>query len=347
VSSLITDMPTERSAARRAIEAVGARPVLFEDLGAQDIPAEQAYLSGVRTSEIYVGLWGARYGVRMADGYSATHAEFLEAERHGLRLCLFVDSYSTGEMDGPQRDLIASARNLYTTSPWSDPQDLETRLRRRLEDLATEDLTPWVRVGRAIFRAHEIENDGRQISISASVHSGSVHAELVRLREQRAGSVPFASPGDARSVRVSDVTTRTVSTARHDEQIVLTPDGYQSSSMRTSINNVSADEVTRRALSDGLFDTSLLGGASWTTPADPLMPLRGLSLDDSLLRPVARLLLTEYLLRDGMASTVDAFALGPSHQGVRRLRATWTPRQQYTNLPEPAPLTIDGSVTGL
>src|SRR5664280_3291769 len=90
VSSLITDMPGERSAVRAAIEAVGATPVMFEDLGAQDVSAEHAYLSGVRSSEVYVGMWGPRYGVRMLDGYSATHAEFVEAERNGLRLCLFV-----------------------------------------------------------------------------------------------------------------------------------------------------------------------------------------------------------------------------------------------------------------
>ncbi|MHA3019662.1 DUF4062 domain-containing protein [Mycobacterium sp. BMJ-28] len=113
---------------------------MFEDLGAQDISAEQAYLSGVRRSEIYVGMWGPRYGVRMPDGYSATHAEFLEAERNGLRLCLYVHDEQSGAMDGAQRDLIASARNLYTTSPWSYPADLERRVRRRLEELAAEDL---------------------------------------------------------------------------------------------------------------------------------------------------------------------------------------------------------------
>lgn len=106
VSSLITDMPGERPAVRAAIEAVGATPVMFEDLGAQDVSAEQACLSGVRSSEVHVGMWGPRYGVRTGDGYSATHAEFLEAERDGLRLRLFVHGETSGEMDGPQRDLI-------------------------------------------------------------------------------------------------------------------------------------------------------------------------------------------------------------------------------------------------
>jgi Domain of unknown function (DUF4062) len=345
VSSLITDMPAERAAVRAGVETVGATPVMFEDLGPQDVSAEQAYLSGVRSSDIYVGMWGPRYGVRMPDGYSATHAEFLEAERNGLRLCLFVHGEASGEMDGAQRDLIQGARNLYTTSSWSDPPDLGQRVRRRLEDLAAEELTPWVRVGRAVFRATEIVNDGRSISITAEVRTDAVHTELVRLRDQRAGSLPFASPIDARNVRLAELSTRTLSTIGHEERLVLTAEEQRPVNMRASINGVSADEVTRRALSDGLFGTSTLGEAAFLArPIDPLQPLRGLNLDDSILRPVARLFFTERLLTEAMASRIDSFALGPSHQGSRRLRATWTPPQVYVNEPDPTPLSIDGTV---
>jgi len=50
VSSLIRDMPEERAAVRATIEAVGAAVVIFDDLGAQDISVELAYLSRVRSS---------------------------------------------------------------------------------------------------------------------------------------------------------------------------------------------------------------------------------------------------------------------------------------------------------
>lgn len=323
---------------------------MFEDLGAQDISAEQAYLSGVRTSEVYVGMWGVRYGVRMPDGYSATHAEFLEAERSGLRLCLFVNGESGREMDGSQRDLIQGARNLYTTSPWGGAADLERGVRRRLEELAAEELAPWVRVGRAVFRAREITNDGKMVSLTAAVRSDAVHAELVRLRDGRASGVSFASPHAATPVQVSALTTRTVSTIGHDEQMTMLVQEQRGSSMRASINGISADEVGRRALSDGLFGTSLLGGQQmgWLArPIDPLAPLRGMHLDDVVLRPVARLLFAERLITDQAASSIDAFALGPSHQGARRLRAIWTPPRMYANAPDPAPVAIDGSVVGL
>lgn len=349
VSSLITDMPDERAAVRAAIESVGATAVMFEDLGAQDISAEQAYLSGVRSSEVYVGMWGSRYGVRMPDGYSATHAEFLEAERYGLRLCLFVHGEASGEMDGAQRDLIQGARNLYTTSPWSDPEDLGRRVRRRLEELAAAELAPWVRVGRTLFRAREVTNDGKTIALTAAVRSDAVHAELVRLRDNRAGGVPFASPHTALPGQIVELSTRTVSTIGHEERLTLVAQEQRGSTMRASINGVSAGEVGQRALSDGLFGTSLLGQQmGWMArPIDPLAPLRGLGLDDSVLRPVARLLFAERLITDQAASRIDSFALGPSHQGARRLRATWTPPQVYVNEPDPAPVSIDGTVTGL
>lgn len=349
VSSLITDMPDERAEVRRAIESVGATAVMFEDLGAQDVSAEQAYLSGVRSSEIYVGMWGSRYDVRMPDGYSATHAEFLEAERGGLRLCLFVHGEAGGDMDGSQRDLIQGVRNLYTTSPWRDPADLGRRVRRRLEELAAEELAPWVRVGRALFRAREITNDGKTISLTAAVRSDAVHVELVRLRDSRSGGVPFASPHTALPVQIVELSTRTVSTIGHDERLTLVTQEQRGSSMRASIDGLSADEVFQRSLSGGPFGTSTLGQQmEWLDrPIDPLEPLRGRGLDDSVLRPVARLLFAERLITEQAASRVDSFALGPSHQGGRRLRATWTPPQVYVNQPDPAPVSIDGTVSGL
>lgn len=349
VSSLIGDMRGERAAVRTAIEVVGAIPVMFEeDLGAQDISAEQAYLSGVRTSEIYVGLFGPRYGQRMADGNSATHAELLEAEREGLRLCLFVNGESSGEMDGAQRDLIGGVRNLYTTSPWKDAEDLGRRVARRLRDLASEELAPWTRVGRTVFRAREFTNDGRTISITADILSPAVHAELVRLRDSRS-TVPFASPHDARPVQFTDLSTRTISNARHEETVTLTAGENNARRMPMSINGVSADEVLRRSLSDGLFGTNELGTeVGWLSqPIDPFEEIRGLALDDAILRPVARLLFVERMLSDGSAARVDSFALGPAHQGVRRLRVAWTPPQIYSNVPDPEPRSLEGQVSGL
>jgi hypothetical protein len=44
---------------------------------------------------------------------------------------------------------------------------------------------------------------------------------------------------------------------------------------------------------------------------------------------------------------IDSFALDPSLRGQRRLRATWTPPRVHVNGPDPSPLSIDGTVSGL
>ena len=349
VSSLITDMPEERAAVRSSIVSVGATPVMFEDdLGAQDVPADSAYLAGVHSSEVYIGLWGERYGVRMSDGYSATHAEFLEAERYGLRLCLFVHDEGTGEMDGAQRDLIASARNSYATSGWADPADLAERVKRRLRDIAAQELSPWVRVGRTVFRAAQIDDDGRTITVAADVRSNAVHAELERLREYRSSDVPFAAPHLARRVQIAGLGSRTVSGATHHETLTLTVQEHHGASMRYSMNGMSADDIARQTLEDGLFGKTTLRETHFLqAPVDPLEPIRGLGLDDAIVRPVARLLITEHLITTEAVSTVDAFILGPKRQGQRKLRVTWTPGNPYIDAPDPHPVTVEGSVTGI
>ena len=50
---------------------------------------------------------------------------------------------------------------------------------------------------------------------------------------------------------MAELSTRTVSTIGYEEHLVLTAQERRSSSMRMSLNGVSAEEVTRRALSDG------------------------------------------------------------------------------------------------
>lgn len=148
---------------------------------------------------------------------------------------------------------------------------------------------------------------------------------------------------------MTELSIRTISTIAHEERLTLVAQERRSPHMRAALNGISADEVARRALSDGVFGTSTLGEqASWLArPTDPLAPLRGSDLDDSVMRPIARLLFAEQLITDGSASRIDSFAIGPAHQGARRLQATWTPPQIYVNEPDPAPLSIDGTVTGL
>jgi hypothetical protein len=351
VSSLITDMPKEREAARRAIESVGAQPVMFEEeLGAQDVSSYDAYLGGVQSSSIYVGLLGARYGVRTSRGQSATEEEFREAERLGLRLCVYVNT-GTDEVDGAQRDFIAGTQNLLTTSPWTDPADLERRIARRLADLAAEELAPWVRLGDVVFRATKIISDGQSIRVEADIRDPRIAARLNEIRDGRLSDVRFTSSDESRAVQVRELASSMTSTVTRTVSLTLVagqPDQHMNwGSVQTNGVTYSSEDLARMGMSDALFGTTTLPSFhGLTSKGDPLAPLRGKGLVDTVVRPVARLLVTEKLLRDG-ASHVDSFTLGPSRNGKRVARLTWSPARQYTNVPAPKPITIEGEIAGI
>jgi hypothetical protein len=352
VSSLITDLHAERDAARVAIQSVGALPVMFErDLGAQDVPADRAYLDGVRESRIYVGIFGPRYGVRLESGRSATHDELAEAERLGLRLCLFTSGYGSAVMDRDQRDVIDGLRNLYTTSSYTNPDDLRERLEQRLTDIAAEEILPWVRIGRLLVRAGSISSSGETIAVTATVSDRSILAEL-KLLDQRRETVPFATHLDAFDVQVQQVASSITTATTTDVTVTLQRRRSQGSSGvgRMHVNGISPDDIVTWSLSDGMLGTSLLPnerfGGLWRAE-NPLSALAGLGVPERSLRPIAQVLLTEFLIRNDHASAVEPLDLGPSHQGSRAMKLTWRPPRQYSNSPESTPITLKGQIRGV
>jgi phosphotransferase system HPr-like phosphotransfer protein len=354
VSSLIVDLPAEREAARLAIEAVGATPVMFEDLGGQDISAQKAYLAGLRSSSVYIGIFGSRYGIRLASGYSATEEEFRLAQQLGIRIGIFTKGADSVEMDGGQRDLIAGVRNALTTSPWTDPTDLRLRIERRLRDLAAEELAPWVRLDDTVFRAREITSDGTSVTIHADVRDARVSARLVELRDARRSDVRFTYADESRLVQIKSISSTMTATSGRDLTITLNVREQQGQGMRMGSTTIggtsySAEELAKRSLSDTLFGTNTVPNqlGFGRSVADPLSAIRGRQLDDQIVRPVARLLITEHLLSNGDARTVDSFTLGPEHNGQRLLRVAWTPPRTYSNEPVGASVTVSGKVSGL
>jgi hypothetical protein len=346
VSSLITDMRAERAAVRRAIESVGATPIMFEDLGGRDTSAEEAYLSGVRTADIYVGVLGSRYGVALATGYSATHAEYVEAERSGLRMALFVQEGVA--MEGPQQDLVAGARNSYTTSPWSSLEELERRVASRLREIAAEAVAPWVRIGRLVLRADGLRVESGRVTVRATVRDRTVFAELRQMADRKE-MTRFATTWQAESAQVASLESDAQSANRIEVTVGLAVRANSATSMRMSINGLSAEELARRSLSDGLFGTQTLpqGLLAMSKPVEPLSPLRGRGLADDIVRPIAHLLIAEHLLLGEEAATIDDFRLGPRRNGARLLSVTWTPPRRYVNSPDADPVVLEGATIDL
>src|SRR5205814_1399837 len=114
---------------------------------------EAAYLAEVAGSDIYLGLLGERYGKPLPSGYSATHAEYREAIRRGLRISVWTTS---GALSGPQRDFLDEVRVFKTTGTYTDPSNLGQLVSGRMRSLSAEALSPWIKVHNVIFRARRV-----------------------------------------------------------------------------------------------------------------------------------------------------------------------------------------------
>ena len=181
ISSVMTELATERRLLASMIAELGATPVLFEDFGGRDQGAQEAYLAGVARSDIYVGVIGDRYGAITPTGRSATHQEYREAVRLDKRISVWVRDHGANRQ-GDARDFVDEVRVFHTTGSFTDPEDLVRRVRARLVEIAAEDLAPWVKLGAVVFRAERITDRGSQVRVEATVRDPAVAEALTGFR---------------------------------------------------------------------------------------------------------------------------------------------------------------------
>src|SRR3954451_14196652 len=123
LSSVMGELAAERRAVAEALEDLGVRVRWFEDFGGRDDSAEDAYLSEVRASTIYLGILGAKYGSRLPagpyKGDSATHAEYLEARAYGKRISFWARSGGE-EREGPANTFLDELYLWHVAGSFSD-----------------------------------------------------------------------------------------------------------------------------------------------------------------------------------------------------------------------------------
>lgn len=348
VSSVIRDMSAERRAAGGAIAKVGAVPVLFEEFGGMDDDPEDAYLGNVAASDIYLGILGSRYGKPFKTGYSATHTEYNEAVRRGLRVSVWT---ARDGLDGSQRDFLEAVRVFHTTGSYASPDELSAGVERRLRAMAAEALAPWVKVGNTIFRATGVVDDGKTVTVKARIRDNTVAASLEARRPSqsfgRNTDTRITWPGGTSRVRITSVEvqigsgrarTVTVSGDRIEDD--------RSNWLDTSTNSLTPDDLTEMAIRVALFgEPNPLGATAFMIQAEsPFPALEGLGLSEDAIAQVAELLVTELLVGDRGVDHITAFQLGPKHVGKRRLRLGRMPRRRYSNR-EAVERRVEGLVT--
>ena len=347
VSSVIAGMTAEREAARGAVEGIGGRVVMFERLGGRDDDAETAYLTGVRSSDIYVGILGDRYGKPEPTGYSPTHTEYNEAVKVGLRISVWA---TTGEMDGRQRDFLDEIRTFHTTGSYPSPTGLGEGLERRLVEVASAANSPWCKVGHVLFRARLYSDDGTRITVEASVRDDNILAELEGLR-----------PGDWYGKQSSRITCTGRTNEVEIDTIVV-----EATAGRSRLVRIEATKVSKRRTDTGLLNVSFegrspddltelalqiallgepnpLGPMTFMADMDnPISDIDQMGLDEDSFAGAAEVLLVESLVGSGRVERITALRIGPTRSG-RPLRLEWLAPRRFSNV-EPERRQIEGKL---
>jgi len=124
----------ERTAARQAVETLGLQPVMAEEFGAQPYSPQEACLEGVRTSDIYLGILGQRYGSLTKAGISVTEEEFNEAREQGKQIYLFVKKCERETSQEQFFERIQSYEAGYLLEFFDTPTQLAAQVSRSLHD---------------------------------------------------------------------------------------------------------------------------------------------------------------------------------------------------------------------
>jgi hypothetical protein len=357
LSSVMGELAAERRAVAEALEDLGVRVRWFEDFGGRDDSAEDAYLSEVRASTIYLGLLGAKYGSRLPagqyKGYAATHAEYLEARAHGKRISFWVRS-GEDEREGPANTFLDELYLWHVTGNFADPSELSRKVEKRLREMAAEDVAPWVKLGDIIIRATRFRARGTELVVESRVYDRGV---LRQLEEASGGSRPFAGSSDLQvtygdrsgSGRITDFSTEATSGAFTHVTITLTVEWSSGRDMMAfGTQGLTAEDITEASVRAGLLGEPLprelsgQGFGSMVKAEDPLVELQTLSLPEGAVPALAHLLVVEDLVGSARASSVESFSLGPNNRGERHLQLTWREPAVYSNV-APQSRSVEGT----
>jgi hypothetical protein len=350
VSSVMSELAEERQATAAGVRDVGLRAVLFEEFGGRDADPEQAYLAEVEGSDIYIGIMGSRYGKPLKTRFSATHAEYLHAEKHALRIAVWTSG--AADREGHEQSFLDEIRTFHVVPEFRTVDDLRRQVEERMRVIAAEDLAPWCKLGRAVFRGVEVEDRGDSINVIARVRDNSVAQALEAARGDRWNrgmKVQFTWSGRSKYVSVTDVHVTTTSAKSRMFRLNLEVEEAPSESFReVSFGGKTPDDLTEIALRIVLFgEQNPIADKHMgfmTEIDDPLQPLRDSPVSEEIIRPISELLVTDLLVGSGRASLIRTFRLGVAVRRRRGLTLAWETPKRYSN--EPGTVrSISGEIT--
>lgn len=321
VSSVMEEFQSVREAAVDAIVSVGATPVVFEDLGGVDATPAEAYLAGVASSHIYVGLLGANYGPILPSRYSATHEEYLEADRRGLRVSVWLENGA--EWSGNQAAFVQEVQTFNVTGQFSDPDDLKSRLAERLSVIAAEETSPWCKIGGFVLRANQVDQSRNRVRITATVRDREVASEI---NEDAVREAPYVTtPLGVRKIEALEVSATARTTGATDLDIEMTTADVQKPFLY-SFNNLTAEQITEHMVAVAVEGETPKGELEHFGDelSIPFQQLRHASIPEEAIRPVMRLFVEEAMVVQRGIARINRFRLGRPMGEQRSFEIEWT-----------------------
>ena len=159
ISSVIKGYEDYREAARAALTDLNQEPVIAENFAASTKSPRAACLEGVRSSEIYLGLFGSRYS-------RATVDEYEEAKERGIQILVFIEHCQKEPMQDEFISLVEDYSGGHFRDSYSKPEELYRKIVKALSAALTAEV-PNFTVG-----------DQRVISFGGSLRKEREHSWL-------------------------------------------------------------------------------------------------------------------------------------------------------------------------
>lgn len=188
ISSSMTDLQAERQAVEQAIADLRLEAVRAETLGSQPVPSRQACLEMARGCDIYLGIYGARYGwVPPGEQVSVTEMEFQEARKQAKDILVYVK-------DVPERE-EAQVKFLRQV------EDFDEGYFRRPYFTTLEQLAEWVKEDIAALVSKRYRRDEEEKLVTTARELAELKKQLYRLIEKKTKLGLDTPPGLTREIK--------------------------------------------------------------------------------------------------------------------------------------------------
>jgi len=365
VSSLMDqEMRPYRDVVRTHLHAMGATPVMWEEITPRDEGPQRAFLGGVDRSSVFVLMLGTRYGVTDQSGYSPTHQEGNRAaERRIPRLLFTLGTLNDAERDGRLNDWLRSLRNELSGASFMTANDLIGQLDARLREMAARSDRLWIKLGALVFPGivnSRFDSRGEgEITVTANVSDGEVRRSLIeggQSYRSRSRAERITWSNNSFPIQIESVSVKTEYSAEEQVEIVCKSSqswNSGSSSIHTmmgSFGKLTAGEMAKLWAHRAILGEDYRGDgggaldmtASFSEPETATLPhvLRACSAGGWLAEGLTRLYPIEEVSRryDGHFHYLD---VGPSTATSIRIRGAFTFGAASSHQD---PITIEGNV---